>query len=220
MRRINLLRAHGSPTCYQYAHSKCRCVACRGAIKEYRSAYHAAHRVEAAAYAAIYAARHPDRARTQSAAWRATHRADVVAYSTTYYAAHREQIIAYHAARYDPDKQAAWRFSRRKERAAYNAEYRAAHLDERAAQNHRRRARLRACPGTHIAADVRAQYDRQKGRCYWCGRKVPWRKKHTDHVIPPVLGGSNGPENLVISCAFCNDSKGAKHPMDYAGRML
>ena len=74
--------------------------------------------------------------------------------------------------------------------------------------------------GTHTAAAVRSQYGRQRGRCYWCGKKVPWGKKHVDHVVPLALGGSNGPENLVVSCVRCNARKGAKHPMDFAGRML
>jgi 5-methylcytosine-specific restriction endonuclease McrA len=35
-----------------------------------------------------------------------------------------------------------------------------------------------------------------------------------------VLGGSNGPENIVIACPHCNQSKNAKHPMDFCGRLL
>lgn len=82
-----------------------------------------------------------------------------------------------------------------------------------------RRARKKSSPGTHTAADVAAQRTRQKGRCYWCGEKVG-RHYHVDHVTPLALGGSNGPENLVIACPHCNLKKHDKHPMDFAGIMF
>lgn len=127
------------------------------------------------------------------------------------------------AARYRQDhhaeclaKQRAW-FEQHPERAKfYTVKYR----QKRAEHRHQRRARLLGATGTHTAADVRAQYERQHGHCFWCGAKVTWRKKHIDHVIPLALGGSNGPENLVIACPSCNLAKGARHPMDFAGRML
>jgi 5-methylcytosine-specific restriction endonuclease McrA len=73
--------------------------------------------------------------------------------------------------------------------------------------------------GTHTAADVAAQRARQRGRCYWCHEKVG-KSYHVDHVMPLALGGSNGPENIVIACISCNLRKSAKHPMDWAGRLL
>jgi len=83
----------------------------------------------------------------------------------------------------------------------------------------RRRARAISADGDHTAADIRAQYERQHGRCYWCGVKVG-KKYHVDHVTPLCKGGSNGPENIVVSCTHCNHSKGAKHPMDFAGLLF
>ena len=98
--------------------------------------------------------------------------------------------------------------------------YHVGHLAEFATRQRCRKARKLGAEGTHTAADTRAQYDRQKGRCYWCGAKVAWRKKHVDHVIPLFLGGGNGPENIVVSCSHCNLSNGAKHPMDFAGVLV
>ncbi len=79
-------------------------------------------------------------------------------------------------------------------------------------------ARRRRAPGNHTAADVDAQYARQRGRCYWCGERVG-QTYHVDHVIPLKLGGSNAPENIVVACPRCNQVKHAKHPMDFAGRL-
>jgi len=94
--------------------------------------------------------------------------------------------------------------------------YRAENPEAARAHNHDRAARLRGAQGTHTGADIAAQRTRQKGRCYWCGEQVG-RRYHVDHVTPLVLGGSNGPENLVIACPFCNLSKHDKHPMVFAG---
>lgn len=84
------------------------------------------------------------------------------------------------------------------------------------AYNRNRRARQQNASGSHTAADVAAQRSRQKGKCYWCGKKVG-DDYHVDHVVPLSKGGSNGPENIVIACAACNLSKGAKHPIEFAG---
>jgi 5-methylcytosine-specific restriction endonuclease McrA len=81
-----------------------------------------------------------------------------------------------------------------------------------------RRARKRHASGTHTAADIAAQRTRQKGRCFWCQEKVG-RSYHVDHVMPISRGGSNGPENIVIACASCNLSKGAKMPSEFGGRL-
>lgn len=87
------------------------------------------------------------------------------------------------------------------------------------AQERTRRAALRGSDGQHSAGDVAAQYQLQRGKCFWCGEKLNG-SYHVDHVVPVVLGGQNGPENLVVSCPRCNLSKGGKHPMDFAGRMF
>jgi len=94
--------------------------------------------------------------------------------------------------------------------------YRESHKAERAALQRLRKARKLSAPGVHTAADVTAQYERQHGKCYWCHEKVG-DTYHVDHVTPLVKKGSNGKENIVIACPTCNLSKGAKHPMDFAG---
>ena len=52
-------------------------------------------------------------------------------------------------------------------------------------------------------------YDRDDGRCAYCrvrlAREGNW---HVDHVFPRSRGGGDGAENLVLTCANCNLSKG------------
>jgi len=45
-------------------------------------------------------------------------------------------------------------------------------------------------------------------RCYWCGSRVEFHFSTLDHVIPISRGGSNGDENLVLSCLECNAARG------------
>ncbi len=78
-----------------------------------------------------------------------------------------------------------------------------------------RKARKLAAEGSYNADDIKAQLERQKGRCFYCNCKLG--KYEVDHVIPLVRGGSNYPSNLVIACPVCNKSKGAKLPHEWEG---
>ena len=50
--------------------------------------------------------------------------------------------------------------------------------------------------------------------CQYCGAEDgPF---HLDHVIPVSRGGDHGMHNLVVACARCNLSKGAKTPEEWA----
>lgn len=69
------------------------------------------------------------------------------------------------------------------------------------------------------AEDIRLAYESQKGACWWCGEKVD-DSYHIDHRVPLSKGGTNKPENICISCARCNLSKGSKLPHEWNGRLL
>jgi 5-methylcytosine-specific restriction endonuclease McrA len=157
---------------------------------------------------------HKDRHR----AYYAAHTEERIAYQHAYRAANPEKIAAYHAERRELETE-----QRRMSRAAnpekateYSRGYRLAHLEQYAANARNYHARKRGNGGAHTADDIRAQYERQKGKCFYCGAKVS-NNYQVDHVLPLVKGGSNGPENLVVTCVACNMKKNAKHPMDFAG---
>jgi 5-methylcytosine-specific restriction endonuclease McrA len=89
----------------------------------------------------------------------------------------------------------------------------------RAAINRNRRARVRNAEGTHTTADIKTIFTNQRGLCANCETKLfksGKQKYHVDHIMPLALGGSNWPDNLQCLCPFCNLSKGAKHPDDWA----
>ncbi len=80
-----------------------------------------------------------------------------------------------------------------------------------------RRAKKIACGGKYTTVDIERLKKAQRGRCYWCS--TSYGRYEVDHVVPISRGGSNGPENIVLSCRTCNRSKGAKMP--YAmGKLL
>jgi 5-methylcytosine-specific restriction endonuclease McrA len=87
------------------------------------------------------------------------------------------------------------------------------------AKSHRRRARIKGAVGNHSADDIQKMLKGQKGRCWWCLKKVGERY-HVDHRIALARGGSNGPENLVIACHDCNRRKSDKLPHEFSGRLL
>ena len=225
--KINLLHSHGSPTSYLYAKENCRCGCCRAAYRDYFRAYRAIHRDRLSEDAKRRRHENPEKKHEQDRKARERGGERLKDYLRRYGEANRERLRGLaneraHSSEY-----------RRKHR-----EYIRGHLDQRhetcrrwRLQNPeqgrvdtlRRRARKLAAGGTHTASDIKSQYRRQKGRCYWGSRVNPectqtlTRGYHVDHVIPLAAGGSNGPENLVLACPSCNQRKGAKHPMDFAG---
>lgn len=109
-----------------------------------------------------------------------------------------------------------------------NRVYRAANKERLAvtarARLHIRRARIFQADGEYTGADIQAQYERQKGRCYYaaCGHSKLGDKYHVDHVVPLARGGTNWPDNIVLACPACNLSKHNRLPHEWpeGGRLL
>ena len=78
-----------------------------------------------------------------------------------------------------------------------------------------RRARLFGAEGNHSHEDINKLWEVQKNTCACCRKKITRKNAHIDHIIPLALGGSNFATNLQLLCAFCNISKGAKHPLEF-----
>lgn len=142
----------------------------------------------------------PDKVRERNLQWRQRNPEKIIENNRRGYQNNRERSLesTRRWRRENPDR------SRANARAAY----------------HRRRARERQAKGTHAATDVQAQYDSQRGKCWWCGKKIKEGKYHVDHRIPLARGGSNAPENLVIACPECNLSKNDKLPHEWCDRLL
>jgi 5-methylcytosine-specific restriction endonuclease McrA len=89
----------------------------------------------------------------------------------------------------------------------------------RKASKARRAARLRQAGGTITRHDVLLMFKSQKAKCWYCQCDISGGY-HLEHRIPLSRGGSNDPSNVVLACADCNLSKGAKLPHEWNGRLL
>lgn len=196
-------------------------------IKTRGAAYRAKHKVEIKARRAAHYATNKEKVKARVAAYAATHKERVAAYRAAYYAAHKEEISAQQAAYYETNKErinartADYYAAHREETKAAVDAWRKANPHAVRALKHKRRALTLQAEGTHTAADIEAQYKRQRGRCYYCGEKVG-KTYDVDHVVPLSRGGTNDPDNLVIACASCNRSKSDKLPSEWpqGGRLL
>lgn len=175
---------------------------------EYQRTYYAATKEQRVATRRAYIAANRERIRERRRAYyaenmkkrfeyNATHKGRAAENSRAHYIANKARIL--------------------EQRRAYAA----ANKEAIRAKHHRRRARKVHAEGTHTAADIKRQYKAQKGRCYYCHIKVG-DKFHADHVIPLSRGGSDGPENIVVTCPACNVSKNNKLPHEWpqGGRLL
>lgn len=60
-------------------------------------------------------------------------------------------------------------------------------------------------------------FEHHKGRCFFCGRKIPRRKVSLDHLVPLTRLGHDEAQNLVLSCSWCNKDKGTMMAEEYLG---
>lgn len=201
------------------------------------AAYRAAHKKEIAARRRAYVAANKERVAEQKKRFYLEHRGEILEYGRQYREANRDRIKAQqkqwrtdHAdelsaiakERYLANPDAAKRRSARwykenRERAREMCRlWRKENADSVRCYSRSRKARKRGAEGYHTAGDISAQLLRQRGRCYWCKVKLG-DVYHADHVVPLIMGGSNWPENIVVSCPTCNLSKGGKHPTEWAG---
>lgn len=61
----------------------------------------------------------------------------------------------------------------------------------------------------------RTIHARERGRCFYCLRRVPPRLECLDHVVPRARVGCNSYRNLVSACIECNAQKGEQPAEEY-----
>lgn len=212
------------PSTPEFFASRSDCIGrtCRECERKRHRTYHASHASKIRARKMRrYQENHQSELQRQRA-YRREHPDQVRETRRRYVENHRDQI-----AESDRRRRATNVESRRRKAAEWRAEnlararengrrWHREHPDNKRAANNSRRARRCKASGSHSAEDIRSQVSRQRGHCFYCRRRIDGGY-HVDHIVPLALGGSDGPENLVIACPLCNLSKRAKHPMDFAG---
>lgn len=60
--------------------------------------------------------------------------------------------------------------------------------------------------------DTEPIYQRDKGRCWICGKKVERKNLSMDHLIPVSFDGPTEPHNLKVAHRRCNSKRGNRTP--------
>lgn len=159
------------------------------------AARHAANPAVNKAAVARYLALHPERRKAASA---------------RYYAKNKERV-----------KAAAWAWAKAnpEEARARSRAYNKAHPAERQAASLARRARktrTHVGPRKPYLAFVAWARAAKSIPCYWCQSKTKAGRRHLDHIIPLIKGGSDSVANLCVACAPCNQRKSSTLPEDFA----
>lgn len=87
---------------------------------------------------------------------------------------------------------------------------------------HERRLLEGVASGSYTEADVASLFEKQKGKCAICFKRLP-RRFHIDHIQPLARGGSNDVANIQLTHPRCNFRKRDKDPVAFAhelGRLL
>jgi len=69
------------------------------------------------------------------------------------------------------------------------------------------------------AALRKSIYARERGRCFYCLRKLTPQTRCLDHVVPQSEFGGNSCRNLVACCLKCNSQKGDSSALDCFRRL-
>jgi len=127
---------------------------------------------------------------------------------------HRKRFLVWYQKNAVRDRRnsAAWNRSNH-QRAQHNLTlWRQNHPDQARAHVQRRRAKLCCAPGLGWTAEEIQTLNAviYQNTCIYCLKEVAPGSLEIDHVVPLSRGGTNFPDNLVLSCRSCNSSKHAR----------
>jgi len=167
------------------------------------------HHTKCKACVRDYKLRNADAIREYKKAYRAQNSIAICEYMKEYRKGYREKnMAALSAASSEWNRKNAERFAEiRRASRLKNAE-------SSRAVTRNRRAKLKQSAGSHTASDIKIIGEMQRWKCACC--RVDVRSNyHVDHIIPIAGGGDNDKTNLQLLCPPCNQSKNAKHPVDF-----
>lgn len=181
--------------------------------KKQRAAYHKAYRE---ANAEVLSAKHKvwTEANKEHLARKNKERYDekreeILAQKKVYNAANRERFSERDRAYYEANKE---RITARQR--AYHDQNKQAQLE----RNRQRRARLAGAEGSHTFEEIEQMYEDQGGICAYCLVSL-FDTYHIDHIVPISRGGSDGWENLALTCVDCNQRKHLMSVIEFMDRL-
>lgn len=214
------------------------CMRDREKQKAYRAAYNIENREKIAAglkrYAAdnkekiasakkAYRQKHKAACAASEKAWRDAHKLERAAYQAEYRHSNRERLKARQLAYRQANREKAsaraseWAAANKDRKSAYLAAYTAANDEKVRAWRRNYRLRKQKAEGRCGLDELIVIREQQRGRCAYCGTSI-MDHYEVDHVIPLSKGGSNWPENIVLTCRRCNRRKSAMLPERWAAK--
>lgn len=80
-------------------------------------------------------------------------------------------------------------------------------------------AKRKTRAGRHGRPFRRIVWERDGGRCRYCGDPVAWESFRLDHIVPVSRCGSPKPVNLAAACVRCDRLKGPDTAEDVVARL-
>lgn len=179
---------------------------CKECVRAYSREYVATHGEEHRQYQRDYNKKNPEKIKANNAKKAPTRRE----YNSKRRAADPEKARLHDRIRYA---------NSREQSIARSLRYQKRHPEIRQFHERKRRARKANAEGFFTKSDVDLLYKSQKAKCWHCGKSIV-NGYHIDHLIPLARGGTNWPNNLVLSCPTCNLSKGAKLTQEWNGKLF
>lgn len=184
-----------------------QCKECRAA---YQREYRARTREERAAYDRRYYEENRERILEQHREYYEANREQLTDWQNRYVEENAGQVAAYKHRHYEENRE---RYAER------NRRWKLANPDALKAKEAVRRALKRGAGGSFDAEDLQAMYEDQGGLCAYCECELNG-DYHVDHMTPLIRGGSNGWENLAITCPTCNLRKNRKTVEEFMAVLL
>ena len=181
---------------------------CRECNKIKCTAYHVAHKEEAASKKKKYQEKHREKIAISRKACREANKEKIKQQRAPYLLAHKDA-----KAEYDRVYSAA----RSKEIVRRVREWRKANPSARKAQKMKRRALKLGSAVEPLPSNYEeGLYEAQHGLCYYCGGNLEETGYHRDHMTPLTREGAHSLANLCLSCPTCNLKKGTKTAEEFA----
>lgn len=127
--------------------------------------------------------------------------------SKEYYEKNKDKIIAW---------QTGWAEANHEKVKSIKRKYNNSIKGRAARHNYRS---LKRANGYKLTEDnIKMLISQQNNKCFYCDKDL--ENFQIEHIIPLSKGGEHKLYNIVLSCSFCNHSKGHKSPEDFVNKIL